>query len=113
MCRARLATWARTARVHNQKLVNEKRWSDIKKAFPTEVKNKVEGKSAQIVKDSLDKLRQGIIDSTNRVGQKCAQPGEIRQEYLDYLKREEERIRKEKEAEERESIEYIQKLIVS
>lgn len=57
-------------------------------------------------------LHQNMTDSTNRFGQKCAKPGEIRQEYLDLLKREEESIREEQEAEENQSIKFIRDLIV-
>lgn len=46
MCRTRISTWARRA-ARNKELVNEKRWSAIKKAFPVQVRARLEGQEEE------------------------------------------------------------------
>lgn len=42
MCRTRISAWGRKA-VRNNKLVNEKRWREIREAFPEKVQRRLEG----------------------------------------------------------------------
>ncbi len=42
MCRQRISTWARRA-AKTKSLVNQKRWEEIQKAFPTKVRKRLEG----------------------------------------------------------------------
>ena len=74
MCRMNLVEWSKSARLAN-KLINEEKWKLIKKLFPVEVKNRLEGKQTDV-------LNETIVPSV-----KCARKGEIRKEYLDFLKR--------------------------
>jgi hypothetical protein len=100
--------------------VNEPRWQQIKRKFPNEVRNRIEGKSAQLVADSIEKYNKlGVADETYRTVSTSrtpkihvAEPGEIRSEYLEYLRREEEKLKEEQESEEKASIELIQKLVL-
>jgi hypothetical protein len=121
MCRMRISSWSRYASNSNT-LVNTERWEQIQKAFPTEIKNRVEGKTADILAQSLKTMQQqhkqentnneNTNPATNIKLANCSKPGEIRKEYQDYLKREEERLKIEKETEEKLSLELIQQLIV-
>ena len=43
MCRTRISAWGRKA-ARNNKLVNEKRWREIREAFPEKVQKRLEGK---------------------------------------------------------------------
>ena len=76
MCRLRISTWSRTARTTNT-LINLAKWKQIQQLFPKEVKNRLEGKPTESLEEfvPLDKK------------QRCASQGEIRQEYLELLKR--------------------------
>ncbi|RNA25744.1 E3 ubiquitin-ligase RNF168-like, partial [Brachionus plicatilis] len=78
------------------------RWTFIQKHFAKEIKNRVEGKTAQIIAQEIDEHKKALDQS---------KPGEIRKEYQEYLLREQERIRLEKENEEKQSLALIQKLI--
>jgi hypothetical protein len=126
MCRMRISTWSRYASNTNT-LVNMERWEQIQRAFPTEIKNRIEGKTADILAQSLKTMQQqqkeeiitnentnpNTSGASNTKSSNCSKPGEIRKEYQDYLKREEERLKIEKETEEKLSLELIQQLIVS
>jgi len=59
--------------------------------------------------------QQQVVNSklTKAQEAKCSAPGEIGKEYQEYLRREEERIRLEKENEEKLSSQLIQQVIVS
>jgi E3 ubiquitin-protein ligase RNF168 len=76
MCRQRISTWARTARISNS-VVNLKKWKQIQELFPKEVKNRLEGKPTEPIEDLMPTVKK----------QKCVNQGEIRQEYLDLLKK--------------------------
>ncbi len=106
MCRMRISTWSRTASKTNT-LVNIERWNQIRKAFPNEVNDRIEGKSAEKYAKSLEQENTKVVKSLN-----IAQPGEIRKEYETILQREMERLRTERELEERTSLQYIQQVIV-
>jgi hypothetical protein len=122
ICRLRISTWSRNASNSNS-LVNTTRWEQIQRKFPSEVKNRIDGKSAQIVADSIEKYNKlGVVDETYRTVSTVpsiskvtpvhvAEPGEIRNEYLEYLRREKAKLKEEQESEERASIELIQKLV--
>jgi len=87
--------------------VNIERWNQIRKAFPNEVNDRIEGKSAEKYAKSLEQENTKVVKSLN-----IAQPGEIRKEYETILQREMERLRTERELEERTSLQYIQQVIV-
>jgi hypothetical protein len=122
ICRLRISTWSRNASNSNS-LVNRTRWEQIQRKFPNEVKNRIDGKSAQIVAESIEKYNKlGVVDETYRTVSTVpsiskaakihvAEPGEIRNEYLEYLRREEAKLKEEQENEEKASIELIQKLV--
>jgi hypothetical protein len=117
MCRMRISTWSRNASNSNT-LVNQDRWEEIKRAFPVEIQNRLEGKTAILLAQSIKmqaeaKAQEATAQSTNSNKKQCSKPGEIRKEYQDYLKREEEKLKMEKENEEKLSLELIQQLIVS
>ncbi len=106
MCRMRISTWSRTA-TNTNTLVNIERWNQIKKAFPNEVNDRIEGKSAEKFAKSIEQENARIVKPQN-----VAQPGEIRKEYETIIQREMERLRAEKEQEEKMSLQYIQQVIV-
>ena len=127
ICRLRISTWSRNASNSNT-LINQARWEQIQRKFPNEIKVRMEGKTAQVISDSIEKYKKsGVMDDTYKTAVAfsssqtsvssskktvhCAEPGEIRSEYLEYLKREEEKKRIEKENEEKLSLELIQKLV--
>lgn len=113
MCRQRISTWYRSA-ANSNTLVNQERWTFIQKHYSKEIRNRIEGKTAQILTEQIEKQKKGIpIDSDveDKRHKVCSEPGAIRKEYQEYLKREQERIRLEKENEEKKSLELIQKLI--
>lgn len=107
MCRMRISTWSRTA-TNTNTLVNTERWNQIKKAFPNEVKDRIEGKSAEKLAKSIEQENAKPAKPLN-----VAKPGEIRKEYETILQREMERLRAEKEQEEKMSLQYIQQVIAS
>lgn len=80
MCRQRVSTWSRNA-ANTNTLVDQERWMEIKKAFPEEIKNRIEGKTRQMLVDSLENMK------TSAINQKCSEQGELRKEYLEYIKR--------------------------
>jgi len=102
----RISTWSRTA-TNTNTLVNIERWNQIKKAFPNEVNDRIEGKSAEKFAKSIEQENARIVKPQN-----VAQPGEIRKEYETIIQREMERLRAEKEHEEKMSLQYIQQVIV-
>ncbi|CAF0800708.1 unnamed protein product [Brachionus calyciflorus] len=111
MCRQRISTWYRNA-ANSNTLVNQERWNFIQKNYPIEIKNRLEGKTAQILTEQIEQQKKGIaVQTKNQDKVVCSEPGEIKKEYQEYLKREQERIRIEKENEEKKSLELIQKLI--
>lgn len=105
MCRMRISTWSRTAS-NNNTLVNIKRWEQIKKAFPNEIKDRVEGKTADKLIESY-KHEKEIQSKLSNV----SKPGEIRQEFEATIRREQDRLNAEKEQEEKLSENYIQQVI--
>ncbi|KAL4220394.1 hypothetical protein ACF0H5_020797 [Mactra antiquata] len=93
-CRMRISSWARK-KTRTNSLVNQQKWEDIQKNFPAQVKRRLEGN------DDEDDEEMNALN----ISIKLAEPGEIRNEYLQQLKalqeqRAEER-RKEMEASER------------
>jgi len=102
----RISTWSRTA-TNTNTLVNIERWNQIKKAFPNEVNDRIEGKSAEKFAKSIEQENARTVKPQN-----VAQPGEIRKEYETIIQREMERLRAEKEQEEKMSLQYIQQVIV-
>ena len=53
ICRMRISVWARRASRQN-KLVDEKRWEEIKTAFPDAVRRRLEGKDESSSEDDDD-----------------------------------------------------------
>ncbi len=107
----RLSTWARSASKQNT-LVDKERWSQIQRAFSTEIRNRVEGKTAILLAEQIKKQKINSSESSSSSFQHVVSAqGEIKKEYEEYLKREEERIRLEKEKEEKLSLQYIQDII--
>jgi hypothetical protein len=80
MCRVKISSWSRNARSNNT-LVNTERWKQIQKLFPDEIKNRLNGTSHQILVDSLA----NAMPAGKKI--KCSEDGEIRKEYLEYMKR--------------------------
>jgi E3 ubiquitin-protein ligase RNF168 len=113
MCRMRISTWSRSA-ANTNTLVDETRWAQIKAAFPREVRIRLEGKTAIYLEKEMREQQQVLNNKFTKTQEaKCAAPGEIGKEYKEYLRREEERIRLEKENEEKLSSQLIQQVIVS
>lgn len=120
MCRARAPAWAQVVRASGATLINQTRWKFIQNAFPVEVRNKREGKSGEVVIEAIAAYKKSLIaDSTSssssaddKAPTVISKPGEVRQEYLELLKREEEKARLQREKEERESMEFIRALLV-
>lgn len=108
MCRIRISTWSRSAS-NNNTLVNKERWEQIKKAFPSEIKDRMEGKTAEKLAVEIEKEKESNKENTKL--QNIAKPGEIRKEYEANLQREQERLRTEREQEEQQSLQYIQQVI--
>lgn len=102
----RLSTWARSASKQNA-LVDKERWSQIQRNFSTEIRNRMEGKTAQFLTEEIKNLKKNP-QSVNQIV--CAQ-GEIKKEYEDLVKHEQERCRLEKEKEEAMSLKLIQEII--
>ena len=50
LCRTRIASWARRS-AKNKKLVNLKRWAEIREAFPEKVQQRLEGKEDSASED--------------------------------------------------------------
>ena len=109
MCRMRISTWSRTAS-NNNTLVDRDRWRQIQRAFPNEIKERAEGKTAERIEQQIKEEKENIAKA-NAVAV-CKQ-GEIQKEYEMMLAREQERLRAEREQEEQESLHYIQRVIVS
>ncbi|XP_061177803.1 E3 ubiquitin-protein ligase RNF169-like [Saccostrea echinata] len=91
MCRVRISVWARRG-AKNGTLVNKKLWSQIQQLFPEKVEKRQKG-----LDDSIDEpVFQPLIN--------IAEPGEIRKEYEEQMKRleaqREEERKKEQEASE-------------
>ncbi|XP_062570577.1 E3 ubiquitin-protein ligase RNF169-like [Saccostrea cucullata] len=91
MCRVRIAVWARRG-AKNGTLVNKKLWNQIQQLFPEKVEKRQKG-----LDDSIDEpVFQPLIN--------IAEPGEIRREYEEQMKRleaqREEERKKEQEASE-------------
>ena len=110
MCRMRISTWSRAASNSNT-LVNQQRWAQIQKAFPNEIRDRVEGKTAIILAETMKKEKEEA-STRPTVVQPVAEPGAIRREYEEYLRREQERIRAEQENEEKLSLDLIQRVLV-
>lgn len=109
MCRMRISTWSRTAS-NNNTLVNKDRWKQIQRAFPKEIAERVEGKTAERIEQQIREEKENIAKA-NAVA--VSKQGEIQREYELLLAREQERVRAEREQEEQESLQYIQQVIVS
>lgn len=111
MCRMRLSTWARSAAKQNA-LVDKDRWSQIQKQFSSEIKLRMEGKTAQIISEEIKKQKENQLESKlTASSQHISAQGEIKKEYEEYLRREQERLRLEKEKEESMSLQYIQEIL--
>lgn len=121
MCRMRISTWYRNA-ANAGTLVNKAREQLIQRLFPREVALKQQNKTAEVLAESIEKFNKyGIADdmyktilttkSNTAPSVPVCKPGELHNEYVEYMRREEERIRAEKENEERMSIQLIQKLV--
>ena len=109
----RLSTWARSASKQNS-LVDKERWSQIQRAFSGEIKNRLEGKTAVLLAEQIQQQKdnQSSASHTHTHHQQIVSAqGEIKKEYEDYVKREQERDRLEKEKEEQLSLQYIQEII--
>jgi len=122
MCRMRISTWARTA-TNNHTLVDQERWKFIQSQFGTEIRNRREGKTAADLMETVSHMVpavKAVLVESKRVAaataaqkqtENCAKPGEIGKEYQEYLRKEAERLQREKENEEQLSLAYIKSLI--
>lgn len=89
-------------------MVNAPRWNDIRQIFDKEVENKLNGLSAKLICEEMQ-----IFENEKVVGHVLAEPGELRAEYLEFVRREEEELRVRREEEERASLEFIKRFCVS
>ena len=112
MCRMRISTWSRAASNANT-LVNQQRWQQIQRAFPREIRDRVEGKTAAKLAESIKRDKENGATAQVSVQRPVAEPGAIRREYEEYLRREQERLRAEQESEEKLSLDLIQRVLVS
>ena len=81
---------------------------------PDEGEIRLEGKTAIYLEREMREQQQVLNGKFAKTQEtKCSAPGEIGKEYKEYLRREEERIRLEKENEETLSSQLIQQVIVS
>ncbi len=81
MCRLRISTWARQA-TNNNTLVDIKRWQSIQNRFPDEIDKRLTGKSREDVENTLGKTVQASKQDIH-----FAHDGEIRKEFLEFMKR--------------------------
>ncbi|XP_064615082.1 uncharacterized protein LOC135479218 isoform X2 [Liolophura sinensis] len=89
MCRTRISVWARQA-ARNHNLINKTRWKQIQDLFPKKVQRRLEGKDDDSSEEVFCAPKPQI-----------AEPGEIRKEYEEQLRKMREQRRKEQEASER------------
>lgn len=122
LCRRPCVEWAKKVAANGKMHINVNRWVTIKQTFGEEVRNKLSGRSSQLVIEAMETYKKELLEGKHsddgkvegaEGGHVMAEPGELRKEYLELLKKEEERIRLEREKEERESMELIQLLLVS
>jgi len=115
MCRTPCGAWATRVKSNGELAVDKVRWLNIKRVFAEEIRNKLEGKSSQIVIDAMEAYKKNLVsNSTNqKSASNLAQPGELRKEYLELIREEEENIRLQRQNEEKESLELIKRLLVS
>jgi len=107
----RLSTWARSAAKQNL-LVNQERWQAIQRSFTTEIRNRIEGKTAMLLQEEINKQKENETTYSSKSNQQIVSAnGEIKKEFEELVKREEERLRIEKEKEEQLSLQYIQEII--
>ncbi|XP_035693399.1 E3 ubiquitin-protein ligase RNF169-like isoform X2 [Branchiostoma floridae] len=103
MCRLRISSWARkNAREHT--LVNKERWAQIQRYFPEKCERRLRGEE----NDTLDDLSDEELPITNFPV--VSEPGELRREYEEQMKKFEEQRKKEQEAALKASMEYIQRM---
>ncbi|XP_045138118.1 E3 ubiquitin-protein ligase RNF168-like isoform X2 [Portunus trituberculatus] len=95
LCRTRISVWVRKNTKTNT-LVNAKLWTAIQKHFSAQLEARQAGKD--------------ILGSTQEVQQKVCEPGEIRQEYENFLAQESQEAIQRKNKEEVASIRLIQQL---
>ncbi|XP_028133635.1 E3 ubiquitin-protein ligase rnf168 [Diabrotica virgifera virgifera] len=95
LCRLRIGSWLRKVKKENN-LINADLWKAIKDKFPQHVKNKSNG-----VDENLEEERHDVI---------VAYPGEIRKEYEIQKQKEDDELRKQREADLKASEELIRKL---
>lgn len=84
------------------------RWKQIQRAFPNEIKERVEGKTAERIEQQIKNEKENIAKAN---AAHVSKQGEIQKEYEMLLAREQERVRIEREQEEQESLQYIQQVI--
>lgn len=95
-CRSKVdATWI-TSRMNGNNLVDKERWQEIQKEFSQQIKDKISGKTSRDIEEEICKVKHLI-----------AKPGEIYQEYLSTLRKEQER----KAEEERKSLDLINRIL--
>ncbi|KAK9890494.1 hypothetical protein WA026_010575 [Henosepilachna vigintioctopunctata] len=95
LCRIRIGSWLRSSKKEN-KLINMDYWNAIKRLFPVQIKNKLEG------------IEENIAFETPSV--RLAEPGELKREYETEMQKESEVIRLEREAEAKASEDLIKKI---
>ncbi|XP_053403361.1 E3 ubiquitin-protein ligase rnf168-like [Mercenaria mercenaria] len=98
MCRTRISTWARRA-ARTKKLVNNERWEEIQKNFPEQIRKRQEGEEEE--DPEMNALNISI---------KLAEPGEIRNEYEQQLKKLQEQRAEERRREQEASERLIQEI---
>lgn len=114
LCRRACGEWARRIEADDSSAVDRKRWQEIQVAFAYEIRMKCEGKSSQIVMDAMHAYRLSLLnpDAAKRPDGALAKPGELHQEYLDLVQKEQEKLKRQREIEEKESLELIKRLLV-
>uniref|UniRef100_A0A8C4NDE2 RING-type E3 ubiquitin transferase n=1 Tax=Eptatretus burgeri TaxID=7764 RepID=A0A8C4NDE2_EPTBU len=100
MCRRRVSTWMRKA-VRNAGLVNRSLWDRVRRSYPQLCQRRLNGQ------DSI--MDEDYYHSPPRL----CEPGEMRQEFENMLRKYEEERRKEDELERRMSEEYIAHLLAT
>ncbi|KAL8623947.1 hypothetical protein ACOMHN_047167 [Nucella lapillus] len=106
LCRTRISTWARKA-TRNNCLVNQKRWEQIQKLFPQRVQRRLDGLDDETDEETQEKED---IDLSYRHMVQLSEPGEIRREYEEELKRLESQQAAERQIEEEASASLIRQL---
>ncbi|KAG1691681.1 E3 ubiquitin-protein ligase [Nymphon striatum] len=99
LCQMRISNWMRKA-TKNNTLINKARWNEIKRLFPDKVNDRLTGAETTTVDE----------DEISFQLPKISSPGLIRKEYELQLQRHEMEMKEERERERKASEDYIEKL---